>query len=190
MDEASPIAAAPDRPQSLIATLGRVLGHPLLLLLVGALLSALIVPVFTQRWQDHQRELDVQTGLVSQMTEAATQFMVASRIAMSDKSSVGEPRIRQAWRRWKTDSAVIRAKLRAYYPRDDISREWESFDQAVIGFYVFATGHEYDGLESIESALNVQVPETEQLPWFEANAVIERAQDRLVSRVLRTTPKV
>jgi hypothetical protein len=68
---------------------------------------------------------------------------------------LGERRITQAWRRWKVDSAIIRAKLRAYYPHDDIAREWEQFDLALIGFYRIALGYRKDGVGMIESALNM-----------------------------------
>jgi hypothetical protein len=35
------------------------LSHPMLLLIVGAIISSLIIPYFTRQWQDHQHELEL-----------------------------------------------------------------------------------------------------------------------------------
>ena len=47
------------------------LSHPLLLLLVGALVSSYLLPLLTQSWQNHQKELELKSALVSQISEEA-----------------------------------------------------------------------------------------------------------------------
>jgi hypothetical protein len=125
--------------------------------------------MFTQRWQDHQRELDVQTELVSQITKASTQFLVASRLAVFDHSSSSVRRLTAAWRRWRTDSAVIRAKLCAYY-HEDLVRQRESFDRAVVGFYNLAGSTPKLGLDMIQSELHVRIPTGDYGPACEAGS--------------------
>jgi hypothetical protein len=87
VNRAAAFAAAQKGFRTLSGTLSRLLSHPLTLVLVAGGISALIVPMLTQRWQDHQRQLDVQTALVSQMTQAATEFVVASRLRIGDRSA-------------------------------------------------------------------------------------------------------
>jgi hypothetical protein len=184
------VAAAPHWPSWLRVRLGRLLGHPLLLLLVGAYISALIVPPFTQRWQTHQRQLDVQAMLTSEMTKQTSAFLTACRLALDD-SKYREAHLDDAWRQWETDSAVSRAKLRAYYPRrEDLVQEWKALDQAVIGFHMLATGSSEFGRVHIEDALNVELPKNDLALRHDALAAIERAEDELVWRVLKTAPRV
>jgi tagatose-1,6-bisphosphate aldolase non-catalytic subunit AgaZ/GatZ len=112
----------------------RVLGHPLFLLLVGGVISALLVPMLTQRWQDHQRALDVQTSLVADMTQTTMTFLVAvNRLALGiqfpTKALVPA---KEQWRR--TDAAeqqfnirgsTIAARLRTYYGDSAVTRAWQ-----------------------------------------------------------------
>jgi hypothetical protein len=142
-------AAGPQREQrrSRRATAGRILSHPLLLLSLGALISTLIVPSLTQRWQDHQRALDVQTALVADISEASETFLQRLFIvkyraralreplapSFSDKSPSQQERefvaalsaADTAMEKWNVRAAVIGARLRAYYPRTSLQRDWQ-----------------------------------------------------------------
>jgi hypothetical protein len=52
-----------------MATIEEIIGHPLTLLLIGASVSSLLIPWFTNKWQDHRKKLDIKIELVSKMTE-------------------------------------------------------------------------------------------------------------------------
>jgi hypothetical protein len=108
------------------------------LLLVGATFSALLVPAFTQRWQDHQRALNVQTALVADTTEASETMLqrlfevkftartnhIPGTPSFSDKLPLEQDQANReavraaetATQKWNVRAAVIGARLRAYYP--------------------------------------------------------------------------
>jgi hypothetical protein len=43
-----------------MVTLEEVLVHPLFLLLIGAGVSSLLIPWFTNKWQDHRKKLEIE----------------------------------------------------------------------------------------------------------------------------------
>lgn len=40
-----------------------ILSNPLLLLVVGGIISGLLIPYITNQWQNHQQQLEIKTGL-------------------------------------------------------------------------------------------------------------------------------
>jgi hypothetical protein len=125
--------------------LGRIvcpLSHPFVLLVIGALLTSLLLPSITRRWQDHQRQLDLQDELVSTISRQGTKFIIAVHRARDEKNYVEKP----ALDTWDIESKVIESRLFGYYPTTDISDpdsivgDWLWFENAADAFYQLAVG--------------------------------------------------
>jgi hypothetical protein len=54
------------------------LSHPMLLLIVGAIISSLIIPYFTRQWQDHQKELELISDLSDQINKVVSDALTIS----------------------------------------------------------------------------------------------------------------
>ncbi|MGZ6691229.1 MAG: hypothetical protein ACXVHQ_27675 [Solirubrobacteraceae bacterium] len=116
------------------------LSNPLLVAVVAALLGSLLIPSITRKWQNHQKALEIQTGLVSEMSQsvssavASSRFIAAGLVARSSQAPGAE---QQAWndlyREWTTSGASIGAKLRAYFGAT-VASEWQSFNYALTDF--------------------------------------------------------
>jgi len=65
-----------------------VLAHPLIVLLVGAALTGILVPAFTRRWQNRQKELEIKAALVSDLSEAIMSIVMAVQFVRSRTESV------------------------------------------------------------------------------------------------------
>jgi hypothetical protein len=76
------------------AHLPGLLVHPLLLLIVGALLSSWLIPSITQRWQNHQKELEIKTNLASQISESVTGITMAVQFAPLEAAEQTQQEIR------------------------------------------------------------------------------------------------
>jgi hypothetical protein len=124
-----------------------LLRHPFALLLAGALFSAVIVPRLTRQWQNEQKELEVRTGLVSEMSETVMRFvtilehvhvqrhLVASRdpdrvAAASDAMD----KLVHAFQSFDVSRSVVGTKLEAYLP-DGTARGWTTFSERLIDLY-------------------------------------------------------
>jgi hypothetical protein len=127
-----------------------VLGHPLLLLLVGAIVSSYLIPALTRSWQNHEKELDLKASLAAEMSEKATDFVMAVQFYKLNTQGLDLGAASQAvrrdaakqlddlnrrYRRWEIDSAVIASRLRAYFADPEISADWRALAATITSFY-------------------------------------------------------
>lgn len=119
------------------ANLSTWLSNPLLVTVVAALLGSWLLPQITRKWQDHQKALEIKTGLVSEMSEsvsnavATSRFIAAGLVARSSSDPRAEQRAwNDGYREWTTSSASVGAKLRAYFG-PEVGSEWQTFTYAV-----------------------------------------------------------
>jgi hypothetical protein len=133
--------AGPARPSRRDIVEGAVsdwLAHPLVLLVAGAVLSSLVIPSLTRRWQNHQKELEVKTGLVAEITNAVTSLVMAVQFAELGSRTQSQEDLDEAYRAWETEAAVIASKLRAYFPKAQLAREWSELARLTTNFYALA----------------------------------------------------
>lgn len=139
---AADTAAAPaqQRKASWQGELRSWLSNPLLVAVVAALLGSLVIPSITRKWQNHQKALEVQTGLVSDMSQAVSSAVASSRFIAAGlvARSTSNPRASQgAWndlyRTWSTDGASIGAKLQAYFG-PAVADPWQAFTFALTDY--------------------------------------------------------
>jgi hypothetical protein len=112
-----------------------LLKHPLTVLLVGALISGLLIPAFTRRWQNHQKALEIKTQLVSELSKSIMEIIMAIQFAHIDAKSQKQADFDKAYRDWEIESAVVGTKLQAYFPDTIIPTEWTTFSELVTDFY-------------------------------------------------------
>jgi hypothetical protein len=127
------------------------LANPLLVTVVAALLGSWLLPQITRKWQDHQKALEIQTGLVSEMSEtvssavATGRFIAAGLVAKASPDPRAEQRAwNDGYREWTTTSASIGARLRAYFG-PNVSSEWQSFSYVVTDFVLLSAKPTRDG---------------------------------------------
>ena len=59
----------------------QILKHPVFLLLMTALVSSYLIPKITKRWQDHQKEMELKTNFVSEISESVVSMVTAVQFA-------------------------------------------------------------------------------------------------------------
>jgi hypothetical protein len=110
------------------------------LLTLGALISSLLVPWFTRKWQDHQKALELKSDLASQIAESATSTIVSSLSVHDEQRDDYSRAEEKSWRAWEIRSAAIEARLRAYFPNNSLADDWFGFTQEVEAFHVISDG--------------------------------------------------
>jgi hypothetical protein len=110
------------------------LAHPIVLLCVGAAISGYLIPYITRQWQDHQKELEVKIGLVSQISDSVTTLaMIVQFTEIDAKGQIQEDFIREN-REWEIKRAVIGSQLLAYFPGTQIGHDWDIYSNIVAIF--------------------------------------------------------
>jgi hypothetical protein len=113
----------------------RLLVFPLVVLLAGAAVSGVLIPALTRRRDDHRKAVEIKTDLVSEMSEAVTEFMTTIQFAVLRAPGQDQKAYDEAFRTWEVRSAVIGTKLEAYFPATPIGSDWGSFAERVTQFY-------------------------------------------------------
>jgi hypothetical protein len=129
------------------------LGHPMLLLLVGAAFSTLL----PRHWQRKQKQSSIRTNLVADMSECVMEFVTDLRNyyklgrggesrgtadspePQADHQILSKGDLKKSYREFDVRNCVIHTKLEIYYPEHakgvDIPTEWKNFADSLIVFY-------------------------------------------------------
>lgn len=122
-----------------------VLKHPLFLLLAGAVLSGLLIPRLTQRWQDQRKALELKAALIERAARAVTSMFMAVQFAMVGAKSQTEADLDSAYRSWQQEKAVLTALLSAYFSNPRVDDAWRRCRALTTAYYVQAGIHRADG---------------------------------------------
>lgn len=153
-----------------------MLRHPVLLMVVGALLTAYLIPSFTRKWQDHQRALEVRSTLASQIAASATSALMRSDETYSRRRFTRADE--NAWLAWRIESAAVQARLRAYLADSTLAGDWNEFVQGVQVFHLISVDRAEDptGLACVHTLMLSTSPaarRVEETARQEAGADIE-----------------
>jgi len=140
-----------------------ILSNPLLLLIVGGLVTGLLIPYITTQWQNYEKELEIKTNLVSKISEYATRMLMAIQFVEVSQSqgingSLTNEEYDNEYRDWKINSDIMQSQINAYFPNIDSDNHWKKFSNAVEYLYALSGVHSQDSridfLQKIQSNLS------------------------------------
>ena len=133
----------------------RGLSHPAALLILTAVLTGLLVPWITSRWEARdeevearratidrqlekrrvatQRELEVKSAIVSRVGTASAEFLSAMEVGVIAGRGA---EARAAYRRLQTASLEIASQLAAYFPRSRPEVRWRDYTYSLRNAYL------------------------------------------------------
>ena len=175
------------------------LSHPLLIAVVIAVLGNFLIPNFTRKWQDHQKALEIKTGLVSDMGESISNAVMTGRFISAGlvSRSSADPRADQrafndGYRAWTTSNASIGAKIQAYFG-NDLGSQWRSFANVVTDYFQLSATPGSGRKDQVQEILSypalrplVRLSEAERRALVKSNssATFQNAYGRLGSAML------
>jgi hypothetical protein len=134
----------PGQGSSAVKGISAWLGSPLLVVIVGAFLTNWLLPDLTRSWQDHQRELDFKTNLVTSISTTVASALAETTIYQNGQEEADPALQRQhyldAYRALEESRTAITAEMRANFVEPVIADDWDSYSMAVEDLLVL---HEY-----------------------------------------------
>jgi hypothetical protein len=112
----------------------KALSHPLLLLIVGAIVSSLLIPFYTRQWQDHQKDLELKTDLADQINKAITNAEQMAQYNINpeiNKQNDWNEKWHNAYIDWKISSELIGSRITSYFFDDQKTHNWNNLSTAV-----------------------------------------------------------
>ena len=93
-----------------------ILSNQFLLLIVGGILTGLLIPYITTQWQNHEKELEIKTSLVSKISEYVTRMLMAIQFvevsqSQGINSSLTNEEYDNEYRDWKINSDIIQSQI-------------------------------------------------------------------------------
>lgn len=174
---AAPASGIGEKKAGKVRWLLDILKHPLVLLVVGALLSSYLIPSWTRQWQNGQAELEAKLALVNFIDEEVGQMVTAVQFCMMKSASQSQGDYDEAYRRWEVERQIIRSRLQAYYPGAKLLLEWDALAADIGEFYARSDPTYRGGSEWEEYREN----------WWATRDELVRRKDELNRQIL-TTP--
>lgn len=124
------------------------LEHPLVLLILGALLTGLILPAITRRWTIQQNQMALKSELTKLIVESVSRMLVSSEFvhqavlslqrAQQDQVQGWQDRLDEDMkacaeeiRAWAGNRAVVQATLETRFTGAFVANEWKGLSEAV-----------------------------------------------------------
>jgi hypothetical protein len=116
---------------------------PVLVTLIGLVLSAWLLPAITRQWDDRQKAHQVKTALVTEMAEASARALTGARRLLFVPRFDGAAGLfappPQPLEQWSKESTRIEAELRANLTPRDVTL-WQHYSTLVETLVATATG--------------------------------------------------
>ena len=102
---------------------------------------AILAPWIAKRWQDKQKELEIKTGFVSEISDAVMKTVMTIDLATNQSNdsqrkvtpdNINEE-LYDAYKEWEVTRCIIGSKIHAYFPK--ILEKWETFSKRVTKYY-------------------------------------------------------
>ena len=122
-----------------INTISKVLSHPILLLVTGAIISSLIIPYYTKSWQDYQKELEIKSEIARSIGTNIADYIISGRLVQMP-SFMKEIDVTQTAINWEVSISDIKSQIQSYFNDPRISEEWEKLTFAIREFVSLETG--------------------------------------------------
>ena len=116
----------------------RFLSHPLFLLVIGAIISSIIIPVYTNQWQNYQKELEIKSKLAEEISTSISNKIINSRLVQipgyTDDIDYAQSTID-----WEVSKARISSLIGTYFIHPLIKKQWDELSFLVTEFSVLET---------------------------------------------------
>lgn len=136
---------------------------PVLVTIVGALLTAWLIPAFTRQWQDRQNARELKASVVAQINGATADavinsaFIAANRLPSSQGSGFDQEAFNRLDLKWRQEGAAVESRLRAYFSPGLVGA-WSTYEELVLNTYFLLTDRRFLRPETVGQLRRLGLP--------------------------------
>jgi hypothetical protein len=144
--------------------IGSLLVHPLVVVLVGGVVAAVVGQYLTELWASQRSALEGKNSLVAEISHEMAKLFSSANLAEVSRDSVPEGQTRTKLvapiQDWTVFCDVIKSKLTAYYPSSGFDAQWETIHEAAYTFAhlagVFPQGERQEHVDRLNRLLDLE----------------------------------
>ena len=121
-----------------IEYIGQVLSHPLVLLIATAAISNYLIPLLTNRWQDHRTQTEIRTRFATRVIDSVLKIVLAVQFAERKAGSQSQSDYDAAYKEWEISRATLSSEIRGFFADPQLSADWDDFSESVTQLYVLS----------------------------------------------------
>jgi hypothetical protein len=122
----------------------RFFSHPLFLLVIGAIISSMIIPVYTNQWQNYQKELEIKSMLAEEISTSISNMIINSRLIQISGFTDDIDYTRSVID-WEVSKARISSIIGTYFTDPFVKNQLEGLSFLVDEFSVLETSLTING---------------------------------------------
>lgn len=112
--------------------LAKLLSFPIAGLVIGAFLSAYLIPKISKQWRK-PKELELKMTIVTRITDSVAGIISSTYLDMVTEL-MDDENFKNAQRKWENNKEAVEAQLHVLFPNSAIIDEWGTFTLAISGF--------------------------------------------------------
>jgi len=118
-----------------------IISHPLFILLIGAWVTKVLIPRFTNNIQVQKENFEIKKELIKKINSSTTELLVITQ--MIAKQEIKKEKVSDEFLKWTKSCAEIGATVRAHW--DDgknesvVEKEWNRYYDSVLDLYNIIT---------------------------------------------------
>ena len=143
----------------------KVLSHPFILLVIGAVITSILIPLFTQRSQDRKAKREIQIKLGKEISKIVT-LCIGVVIAITNKKNTVDDE-----KECILLSKQLEVDLWTYFPESKLVDDWIEYSNILIWFWTLTknlwAGKYTDDKESIKlvKEFHLKQKSTKKIDW-------------------------
>src|SRR6266487_2291051 len=97
--------------------------NPLVAVIVGAILSGILIPLFMRRWQNYQAQLELKRDLVEKISNAVTMLMTKLEFIERSKEKLDidkRKELEKAELEWHKKCSSVGSHIQAYFQKPKV----------------------------------------------------------------------
>ena len=88
-------------------SLKKILSHPLLLLVAGAIFTSLLFPSITRQWQANEKQIELKSELMDEINEATADTLTSYRLSMGSYAGNVTDRYLDSTVQWQKKREIL-----------------------------------------------------------------------------------
>jgi hypothetical protein len=133
---------------------------------------AVLAPLIALMWKNKHKELEIKTGLVSEISEHVMKTLATIDVLYTWPESKRGEELDKTYKEWVAQSCIINSKIHAYFP--DVHKCWEIFSDNLSEQY-----REYRDVE-----------EKDKSDWEKVREDLGDEKSKIIKKILETKIKL